>query len=102
MISLSGMLGFILAVPAKAHEFWIWPEKWRVQSGQDTSISLKIGERFKGLSLIYFPQEIEQFDHISPNKITPIQGRLGDMPAGKKSGQMKTASTSSAMKQKIR
>ena len=77
------MLGVVLPMQAKAHEFWIWPEQWRVQSGQATSISLKIGERFKGLSLYYLHQDIEQFDHISPNKITPIQGRLGDMPAGK-------------------
>ena len=83
IIGLSGTLGFILTMQAKAHEFWIWPEQWNVESGQDTSISLKIGERFKGLSLYYLPQDIEQFDHISPNKITPIKGRLGDMPAGK-------------------
>ena len=83
IISLIGMLGVVLPMPAKAHEFWIWPEKWHLGSGQDTSISLKIGESFKGLSLYYLHQDIEQFDHISPNKITPIQGRLGDMPAGK-------------------
>lgn len=77
------MLGLTLAVQAKAHEFWIWPEQWQVQSGQETAISLKVGERFKGLSLNYFPQNIEHFDHISPKKITPIKGRLGDMPAGK-------------------
>ncbi len=59
------------------------PQQWYVKSGQGLAITLKVGERFKGLSLYYLPQDIEKFDHISPTKITPIQGRMGDMPAGK-------------------
>ena len=77
------MFGIALPLPVKAHEFWIMPQQWHAKSGQDLSIFLKVGERFKGLSEFYLPQDIQQFDHISPYDITPIKGRLGDMPPGK-------------------
>lgn len=73
---------FILtSANATAHEFWIEPEQFQVQSGAPITASLRNGEEFKGSQLAFFEKRSTRHDVISLGKTRPIEGRMGDIPA---------------------
>lgn len=67
--------------PALAHEFWIEPEKYQVESGGALQVGLRNGEMFKGARLPYLDHRIQRFAYSQGSDVTPYKGRLGDMPA---------------------
>ncbi|MGR3623073.1 DUF4198 domain-containing protein [Pseudophaeobacter sp.] len=67
--------------PASAHEFWIEPEKYQVNSDDSLKLGLRNGQMFKGARLPYFANRTRRFDWIQGDQLTPYQGRMGDMPA---------------------
>lgn len=66
---------------AAAHEFWIGPEKYQVESGAPLVADIRNGQSFKGIGLGYFERNIARFDLIGPDGVDPVQGRMGDVPA---------------------
>lgn len=66
---------------ASAHEFWIEPQKFQVESGAALIANLKNGENFKGGDLAYFSTSTTRFDVIANGTVTPVEGRMGDRPA---------------------
>ncbi|MGB1390069.1 MAG: DUF4198 domain-containing protein [Paracoccaceae bacterium] len=67
--------------PAAAHEFWIDPEKYQVETGAPLVANIRNGQTFKGVGLGYFERSIARFDLIGPDGMEPMQGRMGDVPA---------------------
>lgn len=81
-ITRLSVLGLLLAaIPASAHEFWIEPEQYQVQSGDELVAHLRNGEEFKGVSLAFFEKRFTRFEIHVNNKAIPVQGRMGDTPA---------------------
>ena len=68
--------------PARAHEFWIEPERWQIPAGGEVRASIRIGTEFSGSQRIYFPSAITRFEVIGQSQTIPARGRLGDLPAG--------------------
>lgn len=70
-----------LALPGLAHEFWIEPHEYQVESGADLRADLRVGENFAGSPQAYFDTRIERFELHGENGAEPYSGRLGDIPA---------------------
>ncbi|MFC3616724.1 DUF4198 domain-containing protein [Lutimaribacter marinistellae] len=71
----------LLSGGAGAHEFWIDPERWQVESGAPLVVQLRNGEKFEGSPQVYFPNRIARFDMVTGGAATPYTGRMGDVPA---------------------
>lgn len=67
--------------PAAAHEFWIAPEHYQVQSGDPMAATLRNGENFKGTSLAWFDRRFTRFEMVAGDRVIPVAGRMGDTPA---------------------
>ncbi|MEM8686830.1 MAG: DUF4198 domain-containing protein [Pseudomonadota bacterium] len=74
MLSLSGGA-------AGAHEFWISPERYKVDVGQPLVAALLTGDKFDGYSIPYIPGEFKRFDIVLGEKTHKVTGRMGDDPA---------------------
>lgn len=85
MLSLSRCLivtaTALLTGAAHAHEFWIEPQEFQVDSGAPLVADFKNGENFEGGSLAYFSTSTTRFDVIAGGTIAPVEGRMGDRPA---------------------
>ncbi len=64
-----------------AHEFWIEPLEFQVESGAPMVANLKNGQEFQGNDLAYFSTSSTRFDVIHGDKVKPLEGRMGDRPA---------------------
>lgn len=64
-----------------AHEFWIEPQEFQVESGQPVIADLKNGQNFSGSEFAWFDKRIIRFDQIMGSQTQPVTGRAGDMPA---------------------
>lgn len=70
-----------LGAPARAHEFWIDPQNYQVETGAPLVADLRNGQKFNGISLGYFERNIVRFDLIQDGTLRPVTGRMGDVPA---------------------
>ncbi len=70
-----------LPVPAVAHEFWIDPAEYQVETGAPLVADIRNGQKFSGIALGYFERSIARFDVIGPDGTAPVEGRMGDVPA---------------------
>jgi uncharacterized GH25 family protein len=57
VIALSSLL--ILSFLAEAHEFWLHPERFRLNAGETLAVSFKIGENFTGEPWKFRKQRVE-------------------------------------------
>jgi uncharacterized GH25 family protein len=64
-----------------AHEFWIEPQKFQVENGEEMAIDLKNGQNFVGSRLSYFENQFTRFEMAQGDTVIPAQGRTGDRPA---------------------
>lgn len=78
---LSVILSLVTGLPALAHEFWIAPEKYQVESGAPLVASLRNGQHFEGIGLAWFDRKFTRFDIVTTDGIFPVEGRMGDRPA---------------------
>jgi len=69
------------AAPGLAHEFWIEPQNFQVETGDQIVADLKNGQNFNGSAFAWFDSRNLRFDQIQAETIRPVQGRAGDMPA---------------------
>ena len=74
--------GVLRAGFATAHDFWIEPETFRPKAGAKVALRLLVGENFKGDRAIFNPGEFERYVVGGPSGEKPVDGRLGDDPAG--------------------
>lgn len=81
LTALAGILFAIAPSANLAHEFWIDPEKYQIQSGAKIKAHLRVGEEFSGTSYPYRPSQITRF-HVAYNDVVQeISARIGDVPA---------------------
>lgn len=78
---IAALLWTLLAFAATAHEFWIEPTKWQVETGATMTADLRNGETFEGAQLTYFPTNFTRFEVYVDGARTPVEGRMGDRPA---------------------
>ena len=71
----------VFSQSASAHEFWIEPTDFQVESGMPLIANLKNGQEFQGNDLAYFSTSTTRFDVIADGKTTAVEGRMGDRPA---------------------
>lgn len=69
------------ATASLAHEFWIEPTEYQVQSGAPLVVDLRNGQNFSGSDLPYFPKRFQRFDLVMNGRSAPAEGRMGDFPA---------------------
>jgi hypothetical protein len=76
---------FIISVAVSqyclAHEYWLQPEKFQLQTEDSISADIRVGQHFKGDTYAYLPTEIETAEIHLANTSKPIKGRFGDIPA---------------------
>jgi len=70
-----------MSFAAKAHEFWIAPDKHLISTSDDVVAALRVGQDFAGNSQAYLPQSFRRFDYAFGGRVAPVEGRLGDRPA---------------------
>lgn len=70
-----------LATNATAHEFWIEPEAYQVETGAAMVAHLRVGEEFGGAEQSYLPRNFERFDRRCGDTQSQVPGRAGDRPA---------------------
>ena len=82
---ITALLGLNLtlfsAFSVQAHEFWLLPTDFTLEDGAQIQVSLRNGEKMKGIELPYLPGDVARFELVMGETITPITSRLGDMPA---------------------
>lgn len=64
-----------------SHEFWISPEKYQVDSGENLVASLRGGQRFSGGPFSFLPQRFARFQLVKGDLEVDVEGRIGDRPA---------------------
>lgn len=72
--SLSGLTAY-------AHEFWVEPQNFQVESGAPLIADLRNGQQFKGATLAYFKTQTSRFELITADGTAPVEARMGDIPA---------------------
>ena len=82
---LSLLLVFLFSMPAKAHEYWLYPlgDQWEV--GGVLALDIRNGDNFVGSAFPYDPSGLERGSLITPTHDgkKELSGRLGDYPAVK-------------------
>lgn len=66
---------------AFAHEFWISPESYVVQNGEELQARLRVGQEFSGPSYPFRSTQFENFELALGDATNPVEGRVGDDPA---------------------
>ena len=73
------LLGF--SCPGVTHEFWVAPDKYRVETGEEVRGSLRVGQMMRGNEFPYLSHKFQSFQVRGPDGMRPIQGSAGDSPA---------------------
>ncbi|MCE8511668.1 DUF4198 domain-containing protein [Ruegeria pomeroyi] len=69
------------ASPGLAHEFWIEPHEFQVETGAELMADLRVGERFEGAAQVFFPDRAPRSEIRVAGEIRAYAGRMGDVPA---------------------
>lgn len=79
---LAPLVAFVVtACPGGAHEFWIEPNEYQVESGGPVVADLLVGQGFEGSPQVFFPDRATRSEIIRDGEVAPYQGRMGDVPA---------------------
>lgn len=71
----------LLAAPVAAHEFWIEPLAYQVETDASLEANIVNGQEFAGGKLAYLPQRFVNFMLFNGDQSAKVDGRPGDMPA---------------------
>lgn len=80
LLSLSFVCGLFASL-ADAHEFWIEPIEYQVESGGDLIAHFRNGEAFEGITLGFFGMRSQRLDLIAAGETVAIDSRMGNIPA---------------------
>ncbi|MEZ5476853.1 MAG: DUF4198 domain-containing protein [Thiolinea sp.] len=83
---LLGLFLWLVHGPASAHEFWIEPLDFTLQTEDTLLAHLKVGQMLVGNQQVYLPDQFESFELIQHGAARPINSRLGDRPPVHESG----------------
>lgn len=72
---------FVTALSAAAHEFWISPTAYQIETGGTITADLRVGQNFSGAAYVYIPANFKRFDVVQGDTVVPVEGRMGDRPA---------------------
>jgi len=72
---------FVIAFPARAHEFWIEPLDFTLESGARIEAENRIGQMLKGERDPFIASTFVRFTVTDTSETRDVQGRLGDRPA---------------------
>ncbi len=72
---------WLFARPALAHEFWIAPQNYQVETGGALLADLRTGQNFNGAAYPFFAGQTARFDLIHDGRAEVYTGRMGDLPA---------------------
>jgi len=77
------LLAFTLASTSVAvgHEFWISPEDYTVEPGENIVANLRVGQGFEGVKFSYIPSNFERFELVNGATVLDVEARIGDRPA---------------------
>ncbi len=75
------LVAVLFASAVSAHEYWIEPDVYLLESGANIVAEVKVGADFNGDTYAYFPDNFKSFDVTDPSEKRPISGRIGDTPA---------------------
>ncbi|MDQ2978179.1 MAG: DUF4198 domain-containing protein [Acidobacteriota bacterium] len=79
----AGALAFLfLAASGRGHDFWIEPSTFRPSVGEDFSVSLRVGEHFRGEPVPRDDRRMRKFFVVSAAGEQPLPGLPGADPAG--------------------
>jgi uncharacterized GH25 family protein len=81
----AALVAFLLAAQTPAilaHDFWIEPSAYRVEVGARVSVSLRVGEHYKGDPVPRNPARIRKLTLVGQSGETGVAGKEGDDPAG--------------------
>lgn len=71
----------IFAAPLAAHELWLEPLNYQIESDGMLEAHIVNGQEFEGVKLPYLPQQFENFVVFSGTNAERVDGRIGDRPA---------------------
>lgn len=66
---------------SSAHEFWLEPRAWQVETGEKIEADLRNGELFAGAALAWFDKSVARSELVQGNASEPFTARMGDRPA---------------------
>lgn len=76
------LIGAVLSFsPASAHEFWIEPEDYAVESSEEIRADIRIGQDFTGDAFPFIPARFRSFSQHDARGVEPVTGNIGDFPA---------------------
>ncbi len=82
LLSALPVLLLLLPTSAKAHEFWLQPEAFRIAIGEPIGVRVMVGDGFEeGEPYAHNPRHIRYF-RAAPEGAGEILGESGDEPAG--------------------
>ncbi len=74
-------LVLLITGPSLAHEFWLDPEDFTLETGQELNVDIRVGQNFSGNAYSFNPQSHFDFSITDSAGKHPIDGRLGDRPS---------------------
>lgn len=82
MSQLSAIIFSVLPVaPAFAHEYWLSPLNYQVESGEKIAAHFRNGEEFVGATFPYLPNRLTRFEVVIEGQAYNLSPRAGDNPA---------------------
>ena len=72
---------FLFPAFPQAHEFWIQPHKYQLDTSENLVADIRVGMDFSGNALAYIPSNTNEFNITGSAGTRPVEGRLGDSPA---------------------
>lgn len=77
-----GLIGLLWSALAGAHDFWLEAHPFYTPVGKPVDVSIHVGNDFVGESLPNIRNWFDDFSIYQPSGKQPVEGRLGDDPAG--------------------
>lgn len=74
-------LVMLITTPLLAHEFWLDPEDFTLEAGEELRVNIRVGQDFVGNAYAFNPQSHIDYSLTDSAGKRPIDGRLGDRPS---------------------
>lgn len=75
------VLVFLSALPSMAHEYWVEPQDYTINSSGEFIADIRNGQLFNGGSFSFIPSTLEKYNFILGESSIELEGVLGQRPA---------------------